>query len=699
MENVDYAANQKIKFGSTKYNFANSLNIYVNGELYTATALTPATAGVDATIQTILDAATGNVKFAKVAPGATNYDTIFVDAYIMGQVTNVSYKNEVTTVKFSPASNNLGSYKKIEIADNDIDTDAVKVSVTLDGEAIALKDIQENDIIAVKTKIGTTTDITASNENITILVSRDTISGRVTSIEDGTGENAYVIDGTTYAAVDKTNVGLSVGEIYNKIYLDSFGRVYSYDDEAVEDTTKYAILAKVTDKTDIILVLPDGTRKSYEAKSADIFGTGEGDMTALEVNNGPIATVDTDGDSTLEPVVVPGTVLNAVVKYTVKNGQINSIAPETGVAFTGAYKDSVAKVQTVGIGEGSGVVIADTASYKDYKAMKASDFVDGEVYTGAGFGKIGSTSNYSLVVVTVAGFDFGANSRFAVVNAGSFSSGIDADGDSVDQLKVLVNGEKTTLDFAPSAKSAFGAVNYGDAFFYTVDSDGLVNVTKKITKANITGTMPTLAALFGAAYDSTKWGTTLSGSDDIMLVTGLVVKAGTNSVSLLAKPAAADAPVDFDAFETFSLADDCVIYTYDTDTEVADKNKLDEEGVLVAMSYKDWTITENPTATPAEAYTDANSNGVYDLGETFTDANGNGVWDAAVPVPAGYSTASIGQIAWGFTPTKVEALKARGIKTSKFDTLDGTTAADNAQYALALIVDDKVVEIYEILAD
>ena len=688
LENVDYAANQKIKFGSTKYNFANSLNIYVNGELYTATALTPATAGVDTTIQTILDAATGNVKFAKVAPGATNYDTIFVDAYIMGQVTNVSYKNEVTTVKFSPASNNLGSYKKIEIADNDIATDSVKVAVTLDGQAIELKDLQENDIIAVKTKIGTTTDITANNENITVLVSRETISGQVTSIEDGTGENAYVIEGTEYSAVDKANVGLAVGEKYNKIYLDSFGRVYGYDDEAVEDTTKYAILAKVTDKTDLILVLPDGTRKSYEAKNDTIYAAG---TKALEISG------------TAPTGVTTGTVLNAVVEYTVKSGQINSMAPVAGVAFSGKYKESVGKVQTVGIGDGTGVVIADTSSYKDYKAMKASDFVDEEDYTGAGFGKIGSTSNYSLVIVTVAGYDFGANSRFAVVNAGSFSTGIDADGDSVDQLKVLVNGEKTTLDFAPGAKLAFGAVNYGDAFFYTVDTDGLVDGTVKITRGTIAAAGDLAIPFASGKYDTAKWDNTLTGNKDIKLVRGLVVKTGTNSVSLLKTPAAVDAPVDFDAFETFSLADDCVIYTYDTDSEVADKNKLDEEGVLVAMSYKDWTITEAPVATPAEAFTDSASgplnNGVYDLGETFVDANGNGVWDDAVVIPAGYSTASIGQIAWGFTPTKAEALKAHGIKTSKFDTLDGETAAGDAQYALALIVDDKVVEIYEILAD
>ncbi|MBQ7751508.1 MAG: S-layer homology domain-containing protein [Clostridia bacterium] len=697
LENVDYNTNKKIKFGTTKYTFENTVKVYVNGDLYYTTV---GTAADDTQIKNILDAATGNVKFAKVASNATNYDTIFVDAYIMGQVSNVSYKNESTTVKFSPAGNNLGSYKSITIADNDIDTDSVKISVTVDDKAIELKDLQEDDVIAIKTKIGAGTVIDSTNENITVLVSRDTISGKVSSIEDGTGENAFVINGETYAATDKANVGLKVGETYNTIYLDSFGRVYSYNDEAVEDSKNYAILAKVTDKTDITLVLPDGTRKAYEAKDASIY-TANGGVKSVETPNVAVAGV-TAGAS----------VINCVVEYTVKSGQINSIKAVSPVAFTGAaYKESVAKVGTVGIGSATGVINTDGASsYKDYTAMKANEFIDEEIYNGAGFGKIGSTTTYSLVILTKAGFDYSANSRFAVIDADGWSKGSDADGDPVDQLKVLLNGEKTTLDFEPkfadSGNGAYITPVRGTAFFYTKDSDGLVDAYKPITIANITSTGTIgLAGLFGAGnYDNTKWGSTIGSNDDILLVKGLVVKTGTNSVSLLANTVTGEGPLDIDAFETYSLADDCVIYTYDTDSEVAAKDKLDAEGVLVAENFKNWRITDAPVATPAETYTDANTNGSYDLGESFVDANGNGVWDDAITVVTAYN-GKIGQIVWGHTAVANDAngaakLLARGINGTKlYDTLEGTKAADDAQYALALIVDDKVVEIYEILAD
>ena len=777
-ESVDYKNNAKIKFGSTKYNFENSVDIYVNGEKfgtigrtapvapatawtasYTAAtgAATPVGTTPDDQIETILNAATGNVKLAKVAANATNYDRIFVDAYIMGQVSNVNYKNESTTVKFSPAGNNLGSYRVITISDNDIDTDSVKLSVTADDKAIELKDLQDNDVIAIKTKIGTSNTIdAANNKNITVLVSRDTISGKVSSIEDGTGENAFVINGETYAATDKANVGLKVGETYNTIYLDSFGRVYAFNDEAVEDSKNYAILAKVTDKTDITLVLPDGTRKAYEAKDTTIY-TANGGVNSVDAPNVAVGGV-TAGSS----------VLDCVVEYTVKSGQINYIKKVAGTAISSAaYKEAVAKVGTVGIGSTTGIINTDGASsYKDYTAMKANEFIDEEIYSGAGFGRIAGTNKYAFIVLTIAGFDYNKYSRFAVIDADGWSKGSDADGDPVDQLKVLLNGEKTTLDFTPTAKTAFGTPAYGDAFFYTKDSDGLVDATKMITLGSIstTGTIG-LAGLFGATnYDTGKWGNAIGGNDDILLVKGLVVKTGTNSVSLLNNPGAVDAPLDIDAFETYSLADDCLIYTYDKGEE-ADKNKLDATGVLVAENFKDWRITDAPVqetftdidgdghytaaatepftdlngngvwdSALSESYIDANSNGIFDAGDTvvpatdyngngvydatpyaepYTDLNGNGKYDLAEFDPAvddansngvwdglaKYAAVDIGKVAWGFTPSASTHLTARGIAAKHFDKLSGTKAADYAQYALALIVDDKVVEIYEILAD
>ena len=118
-EKVDYAANNKIKFGTSNYTFENSIKVYVNGYEYATYNTT--TGGVDNTLKGILEKATGEVKFAKAGAKA-NYDTIFVESYIVGQVTNVSYKNETTTVKFNVANaSNICKYTNIQVTDNDIE--------------------------------------------------------------------------------------------------------------------------------------------------------------------------------------------------------------------------------------------------------------------------------------------------------------------------------------------------------------------------------------------------------------------------------------------------------------------------------------------------------------------------------------------------------------------------------------------------
>ena len=84
--------------------------------------------------------------------------------------------------------------------------------------------------------------------------------------------------------------------------------------------------------------------------------------------------------------------------------------------------------------------------------MDMDQLVDGEKYAGAGFGKLAGTSTYSLILLTDIGYLFNSRSRFAVLDTNDWSQGLDADGDVVDQLKVVVNGQKTTLNVAAAYK-------------------------------------------------------------------------------------------------------------------------------------------------------------------------------------------------------------------------------------------------------
>ncbi len=648
------SSNSTIKFGSRNYRIAPTVDIYVNDCLYRNFSTYYLFQ-----IDNIIRQAYGKARLE--SSGAYDgYDKIYLDVYEIGRVVSVtSYSDGAARVKFSHCStNHISSYREIVL-----DPENANIDVLLNGNKISLKDLKENDIIAIKTRIepNNATIYTSNSYSTTVLVSRDTISGMVTAID--TDENKYTVDGTDYSAVDQTYVYLNVGVTYGAIFLDPFGRIAAYDDEAVQDTKNYAILAKVSDKTDVILILPDGTRRSYEVKDTGVWGTVAGAYTATEVSNGPKDTLGAD-------IVNVGVATASVVEYTLRKGKINSIFPVSPIVIPAGseYKASVSKIATVGVSNSTGIInVAGAVSYKSYKAMSIDDLVDGDKYAGAAFGKIATTSNYSFIILTQTGFDYNSKSRFAVVNASSFTKGIDEYYDEVDQLKVLLNGENTVLNFTPAAKSEFGTANVGDVFFYTVDSDGLVDSTAKINRATIkgAGAMPIPFAYY--QYDATKWDTALNSTKDIKLVRGILVGATSTIVRIINTPVPATQAVDIDDFEAFAIANSCAIYTYDEDAEIdKETDSLDAQGVLQASNFKAWRITDTSIATIPPFDTD--------------DALGKIYWD----------TANVSTVA---------DLTNHGVAAKKFDMLEGTKASDEAQYVLALIVDEQVVEIYEILTD
>lgn len=732
-------ANAQIKFGTQKETFdtaGSGITVYVNGSKYNATPYTAAAA--DTVIEGILKNAVGTIKLAKVPYTSglstltpANYNTILVDVYQIAQVRSVEYLSGKTTVNISNCgSNNINKYDTIELSDNDIAND-VKLKVTLDGEAIELKDLQKNDVIAVKVPTDAsdvtttaTTKLTSAKKDITILVSRETVAGKVTAVEVEDSDNKFTVEGVDYASVDKDNVKLALNTSYNVIYLDPFGRIAQFNEEEVEETHNYAILAKLDD-TDATLVLADGTKKTYEIKNTSVFPS----STAFAVDasgTGPAGLTVNRGEAAYD----------CVYDYTLKNGKINSmkkvdavIATKGSFTLSGAgrvvpaaapnapdkdeYRAEAGKLGAISVNSTTNIIDVDAASYKDYTGLKVSQLSDGEKYEGYAFGKIKGTSIYALVVMTASGYRYSAKSRFAVLDTNAWSSGLDADGDTVDQLKVIVNGEKTTLNVDPTYKASLTiSSNYrGRAFFYHTNTDGLVDEVRWITPAQIRGLSGgvTLAGAFGAGkYDAAtnKWGTTLiNGTEDARLVQGIVVGTGTNTVRMINIPTGA-AAVDTTNFETLKLAEDCLIYTFNTKSDVEEKDRLNAKGVILASDFSDWKISVDPEAT-VEPFTDSNANGVYDAGvDPFDDLDNSG---ARNTIAAVYTANDVGKVAWGFTPSAgstpaalanayIEAqLRARGIKTNLASTLTGKTAEQKAQYALALVVDDQVVEIYEII--
>ncbi|MBR4721007.1 MAG: S-layer homology domain-containing protein [Clostridia bacterium] len=721
-----------IKFGTQKENLENVVTLYVNGVQYTvgADATAPGTTGTNAytvnlgtsntALTKILNNAVGAIKLAKVPytvgtvkTTPSNYNTIFIDAYQVAQVRNVEYLSGKTTVNFALCGkNNISSFESIAITDNEIANGSVKLDVQLDGKAIELKELKKNDIIAIKTEI-TGSNITANHKDVKILVSRDIVNGKVTDVQVEDSDNKFTVGGTDYASIDKANVKLGLNKTYNAVYLDPFGRIAAFDEEDVEESHNYAIVAKIDDN-DVILVLADGTKKTYEVKDTDVYKNAKttagvaglwADETIKDVKTTVVAAANQHANAAVEA---------SVVEYTLKSGKITSLvyqAPayiDTNITTKGEYRAEVSRLGTIGVNSSTNVIDVDKTSYKNYAGMTVSQLSDGEKYAGAAYGKITGTSVYSLVILTNAGFTYNANSRFAVLDANAWSSGLDKDGDgTVDQLKVVVNGKKTTLDVATSYKSGHsnsndeiitGTTKYGrgDAFFYTLDNDGLVDDIRWIPKSTITGGTVTLATAFGAAgtaYDSsaTKWGATdqtlpsYTGTANYRLIQGIVVGVGSNTVKMIDMPTAAG-PVDVTNYASLKLADNCQIYTYNSKADVEEQDRLNATGVLVDSDFADWKIGETPG---------------YTIGATAGTA------------AAGYSAANLSWIAWttANVPTATEEdptaatwagsanewANQRGIKQANVSSIKGKNTDAKAQYAMALVIDDQVVEIYEII--
>lgn len=712
---------QQVKFGTNKETFENAVSVYVNGYEFNTTGAkfnattTGATTGFVTTVggktlKAVLENAVGTIKIAKVPVGTppttpSNYNTILVDAYQIGKVSNVEYDNGKTTVNFTPNAKNIGNYTTISLLDNEIENGSVKLNVTLDGEAIELKDLKKGDVIAVKTKIITGNETINANDNkdVTILVSRETVSGKVTAIDTEDDANKFTVGGTDYAAVDKA-IDLKLGTVYNVIYLDPFGRIAAYSDEEVEETHNYAIATKI-DSGDVYFILADGTTKYYEPKDSTVLAAIT--KTVEAGATGAAATQYGPEQCVYEYTLKGGKLASATLQVLPGGaGAKSAYIDNTAVNGMDKYREDVSRIGVVGINSATNIIdasetytnaplgIYQAAAHKKYTSVAVNSLTNDEKYAGIGFGRISGTSIYSLVILADAGYAFSASSRFAVIDTAQWSQGPDADGDTVDQLKVLVNGQKTTLNFqkkfAPGGTSTFTPVR-GTAIFYTVDSDGLVDYVKRITDTNIaTNGAVTLAAAFGAGkFDPSKWGTTLvNGTDDYRLVQGIVVGVSDTKVRLADIPAGDDIAVDFGSYETLTLADDCLVYTYNKKAE-ENNNKLNATGSLQESDFSSWKIAVDPGSEQV-ANAAVTANGSYGSGDI-----GKTVWTKTTTVAA--SNLNTAYNGTNDDATAELFAAARGIKTSNATSIANKKTETSARYAMALVIDGQVVEIYEII--
>ena len=763
-----YATSGKIRFGTKYYTMdpiyttgsgsstttvTNPVDLYVNGVLYatfgpdqqgtpvipgdvrTATGAAVTTVTPNNLLDKFLGEAQGTITLIK-GEYDNGYSKVFVNYYEVAEVAAVSYKTNTTTIDFtvnnpaaatangSTPANAVTSTiaNKIVINDDSVEDGDVTVSVMLGDKEIGLNDIQEDDIIAIKTDLN---DLIARSKTdpkfIEILVSRDTASGKLTSINDEDEE--ITIDSKTYTAVDfaalkaasnASSNAFAIGEIF-KVTIDPFGRIYDY--ETTETTKNYAILEKVNTSNDTItLVLGDGSYKAYDMAS----------LTATDAS-GVAITGSTAADKA--KVILYGSaagttkvaVQNRVVEYTTKSstGAVSSlkvVAPVNGSATTLEYTARTGKLGSYSVSDTTKIVnMADyktTGSIGDYKKMSTSELADGEDYIAYVYSKVGTF--YSFVIVEKAGDKINASSRFAVARgqAGEGTSEA-AGGDKCLTMDVLNDGEEQTMEFATSVKvngvtinvggspvvdptctsasDLTAALKAGSAFFYDTDADGLVSDVWVIYDYNAIGSAPTYTAMTNAfvangsktapgslgtgagtsrVFDGTKWAIGLQKKDydtlasnnvDVQLAFGVVVSRDSKSIDLgaVTTPAGSYAQINKNVADDQTTLQGIYNFSFADDCAAYSYSPYD----TVNTKLKDKLVVEaSPAALKA-------SN--FKIFETATDSD---VIFWKTSAPADDTTAST------VAPNAV-----------------GNNIEDYANYALVMLVDDEVVAVYEII--
>lgn len=484
---------------------ADATDLYVNGKFYKKID-SAVPADVATALAAIQNAVGDVVLYENTTATGKEYNKIMVNAYGLAKVTQVTDRADQVTVRIVPSPVPAGTGyaamgNSFVVTDDEIANGDKVVTVTKAGVAADLASLATGDIVAIKYDISGAVNASAS---LDILATTDKVTGVYTYYDDV--EDLYEIGGAMYESADanlKTDPSFVRGTTYT-IALDPFGRLYSYEEEA--SSKNYAIVEKYVQTAAV------GSSSEYDYM--DVV-TLDGQSKRLYVDNTTAATANVaaaiqaikgSGSSVGTTENFKGTApAGRVIEYSVKTstGRVNAAAKVTTTAVSGKYKAETNKLDknlasTVTVLDASTYVAnAGTASVADYKASSVDALSSSVTYSGFVLHQ-NSANEYTYLVITLAGAKYGPSSDFAVAAAAaSTNSGSIVDDEEVYTLRVMKDGaneaeilniSKSVAVYVNGTAGSFGAGDLpkGSAFFYTVDSYGLVDRIDVILKGQAT---------------------------------------------------------------------------------------------------------------------------------------------------------------------------------------------------------------------
>lgn len=572
--------NRKIRFGSTYYKMAESIDIYVNGTEYAT--VDASDASTYAYLDALIYKANGTVKLVK-ATDSNYYNTIFVEYYQIAKVVAVDVEDDETVVTLSNTKNVIidgDEYDEIVISTDAVEEGNTIVTVEKNGAKAELADLKKGDIIAYAVDFANVTDL-EDPKVINVIATNDEASGTVTKVN--ADDNKYTIGGTVYSKLD----GVSAINLKDSLVLtlDPFGRIFATETDGT--STKYAVALRVATNGDTVtLLLADGTTKTFE----------------------PTSSVDLD--AVADALEAAGSNIEGrIVTYTVKGstGEISDIDFVDAEAASFEYKSRTGKLGANTIASTTPIIDAtkvesatDARKAGSYATLTKEDLIDGTAYTAV---VLRDGTYVGFVVVTTIGTTFGETSRFAVVQKAAEEHFTDDD-DECELVTVLYEGKADQeLLFVPDVYGD-AELSVGDAFFFETDADGFVDAVYPIG-ADLDETFE--EGMIEEGTDGWSWNIYDEGYA-IQLARAAVVEVDDKTITfaLITDGGDLNTGVDLDdgdhsdGIVTYAIADDAVAYVYDADSDE----------YLESKKYK-AKAASSVKASALDRYEDEENDGVY----------------------------------------------------------------------------------------
>jgi hypothetical protein len=542
------------------------------------------------------------------------YDYIMVTYYKDAVVDSVDVDGEDEVIIYFDDSQDGMSLLTVDKTDDEM----YYSFKTADGTDVDPATLEQNTVLSIAYDVNQGFD---NSKSYDVLVSTDTVEGKVTSINTGDTavDNEYTINGEVYkVAGSDISKALETGSEY-VLYLDAFGRYAKMEETAA--SKKIALVDNVYEANGgqyyVSIVTPDGKRTNYTVKDQATYET----YLTYCFEDG-----HTSGNENKKPVE------ERVYTYSLSSstGNITLREQETPRSVNGTYKADSNRIGSLRMNDSITSMLdmseyydgfkyeGDSYTYDSYvgtiNSMTSAGLEDDMDYVAYGFNKI-SDNSYQFVLVMNATGTYNYNTEFAVF---SKTSSMDIDGETRTVITVYQNGDPQDI-VLDSDGIGEGDLAEGDPIVVKTDASGYAteilplfadgalssysSFSQKV-RANLGGDMS--AVLNTANLDKAL---THSGSNtDSSWKFGIVADKTPNSITLIdsydeitgASEGASAHTTNLDEVEELDYASDVKFIKYDY------SERSGRQARVSASTSAGTVVVRN---IPSGAYIDGTSNG------------------------------------------------------------------------------------------